>query len=76
MRNLRLKVALWEYIDGMAANCEPIDVEATALELSRNFPGSRMNIDQIKREIESTAITAKAALLPKARAITHETTFS
>lgn len=68
MRNVRLKVALWEYVDGMAANCELIDVETAALELSRKFPGSGMNVDHIGREIKRAAITAKAALLTDARA--------
>ena len=71
MTNLRLKVALWEYVGGMAANCELIDVEMAALELSRKFPGSGMNVDHIGREIERAAITIKAGLFPKARAISH-----
>jgi hypothetical protein len=60
-----LKVALWEYVDGMAANCEPIDVKAAALDLSRRFPGSKMNVDHIGREIKRAAKAAKAAIGPE-----------
>jgi hypothetical protein len=67
MRNLRLKVALWEYVDGMAANCELIDVEAAALELSKKFPGSTMNVNHIGREVKRAAAVARAALLPDAQ---------
>jgi hypothetical protein len=58
-----LQNAIIDYVAGMEAAGNVIDVNAAAIKLSTAYPQSGMTIDEICRLIEDAAVRTRAALL-------------